>query len=142
MNIPQKIYARVQGLPFAERAGFLAIITYYMEYGVIHDEGGGAAMELFREVRDELDDILHRRYVARKYRARKKAEKEAAKAKAVEQAEKTETSDISEKTGKSEKPEKSEKVIPKPPRMFYDTGRLTRRKRRRLEKKGFMIVQT
>lgn len=99
MNIPQKFYDMLEGLSFTDHANFLAIVTYYMEYGVIHDEGKGYALDLFYEIREELDDIMHRRRYAREYRARKKAEKEQAlkqKSEITDTSEKTEPSDNSE----------------------------------------------
>lgn len=141
MTIPQKFYDMSAALSFTERANFLAIITYYMEYGVIHDEGKGYAFELFTEIRDELDDILRRRRYAREYRARKKAKKQSEPSEKPEQSKKSEPSDKSDTSKKIEYADESASKDLQKQRVFYDTGNLTRRKRRKLESKGFLIIR-
>lgn len=125
MNIPQKYYDILEGLSFTEHANFLAIITYYMEYGVIHDEGRGYALELFYDIRDELDDILRRRRYARAYRARKKARQQS---EAIEKSETSEKPDDSGRSDTSDIPENTDS-----PEEMPSAPVLNRRQRRQIE---------
>lgn len=58
MNIPNKIYCKVEQLPFMHRAIVLALITEYMETGTINPEAQGAPLEFFMGVKAELDGVL------------------------------------------------------------------------------------
>lgn len=125
MNIPDKIYRSIEELPFVERAIVLALVTEYMENGTINAEATGKPLEFFMGIKSELDKVLRRRIYAREYRARKKAESTRAKQSPFT-------------------PQKPKKEVVKneesPKRIFKDSGNLTRRKRRKLEKKGFIII--
>lgn len=131
MNIPNKIYCKVEQLPFMHRAIVLALITEYMETGTINPEAQGAPLEFFMEVKAELDGVLKKRAYARQYRERKKAQAASAKEKSTARVAPKETDPKITKTA-------DEPAEPK--RIFRDNGNLTRRKRRKLEKRGFIIV--
>ena len=133
MNIPNKIYCKVEHLPFMHRAIVLALITEYMETGVINPEAQGAPLEFFMGVKAELDGVLKKRAYARQYRERRKAQAQAAS---------TKEKSIARVAPKETDPEitKTADEPAEPKRIFRDNGNLTRRKRRKLQKRGFIIV--
>ena len=114
MNIPQKFYDMLEGLSFTYHAVFLALVTEYIDKGTVNAEATGYALDLFMDIKPELDQIIRRREYSRKYRERKKAQAriEAGEKKRRQVSEKPGLREIPVKAEAPEKPCKLAETVP------------------------------